>query len=104
MIAQIPQFIESIVEECSALDFFVFGSMLTRADPADLDLLVVYEDESDLHEFLDRDDVQVGQLPLDVTAMTPTELEGSTFLVRSGAIKAREFVGTQLRVSDSARS
>lgn len=103
MIVRFIALVGSIFDKYNALDVYVFGSALTRTDPADLDLLVVYEDASDLSEFMSELYARGGPLPLDVTAMTPSELAGSNFLARSRAISAREFGRTRICASDPER-
>ncbi|ORA62934.1 nucleotidyltransferase domain-containing protein [Mycobacteroides franklinii] len=80
----------SILDQHQGVEVYVFGSALTREDPADLDILVIYQDREGLRRFLDHADRQSGALPIDVTAMTSGELAGSGFLVRSKAVKIRE--------------
>ncbi len=91
MILELLSRISSIVDQHEGIDVYVFGSVLTREDPADLDLIVIYQDRHALRRFLDRVECQSGPLPIDVTAMTPGELANSGFLVRSKAIRIREF-------------
>jgi predicted nucleotidyltransferase len=91
MILELVSRIISILDQHEGIDVYVFGSVLTREDPADLDVLVVYQDRDGLRRFLDHVDCRSGALPIDVTAMTSAELARSGFLVRSKAIMIREF-------------
>jgi predicted nucleotidyltransferase len=91
MILELLSRIGSILDQHEGIDVYVFGSVLTRDDAADLDVLVIYQDRDGLRRFLDRVDCRSGALPIDVTAMTPGELASSGFLVRSKAIRIREF-------------
>ncbi|MDF3341682.1 hypothetical protein P3H80_29970 [Mycolicibacterium septicum] len=90
MIRDILSRIRSVLDENEGIDLYVFGSVLTRKDPADLDVLVIYEDVDGLRKFLDHVDGRFGALPIDVTAMTSSELASSGFLDRSNAINIRE--------------
>ncbi|WP_208023269.1 hypothetical protein [Mycobacterium marinum] len=90
MIPELLSRIRSILDQHRGIEVYVFGSALTREDPADLDVLVIYQDREELRRFLDDVDCWSGGLPLDVTAMTSGELAGSGFLVRSKAVDIRE--------------
>lgn len=74
-----------LVRECG-MEVLIFGSILTRSDPADLDILIVYEDRDALHGFVARLRDSVAPLDVDVTAMTKSELSRSGFLARAGAV------------------
>jgi predicted nucleotidyltransferase len=91
MILEILSRISSILDHHHGIEVYLFGSVLTRKDPADLDVLVIYEDRDGLQRFLDHVDCRSGGLPIDVTAMTSGELASSGFLVRSKAIRIHEF-------------
>jgi hypothetical protein len=67
------------------IEVYVFGSVLHSSTPADIDLVAVYRHRSCLDKFRERMSHCAGEYLLDVTAMTPTELEGSGFFARSGA-------------------
>lgn len=94
MILELLSGISSIVDQHQGIEVYLFGSVLTREDPADLDVLVIYQDREELRRFLDHVDCLSGALPIDVTAMTSGELASSGFLVRSKAIRIREFKPT----------
>ncbi|MCA2323119.1 hypothetical protein JF732_25720 [Mycobacterium intracellulare] len=91
MILELLSRISSILDQHQGIEVYVFGSALTREDPADLDVLVIYQDRDELRRFLDDVDCRSGAIPIDVTAMTSGELASSGFLVRSKAVKIREF-------------
>ena len=91
MIPKLLSRINSILDQHQGIEVYVFGSALTHEDPADLDILVVYQDRAGLRRFLNHVDCRSGALPIDVTAMTSSELESSGFLVRSKAVKIRDF-------------
>ncbi|HET9876789.1 MAG TPA: hypothetical protein VFQ37_13650 [Mycobacterium sp.] len=91
MILELVARINSILDQHEGIEVYVFGSVLTHEDPADLDVLVIYQDRDGLRRFLDHVDCRSGALPIDVTAMTSGELASSGFLVRSKAIRICEF-------------
>lgn len=90
MIPKLLSRINSILDQHQGIEVYVFGSALTHEDPADLDILVIYQDREGLRQFLDHVDCQSGALPIDVTAMTSGELASSGFLVRSNAVNIRD--------------
>lgn len=93
MIAEVIGQIGSILDTHGGIETYLFGSALTRDDPADIDLLIVYSDRHQLHRFLAELEHTVGPLAIDVTAMTACELVGSGFLDRSKAVPIRGFRG-----------
>ncbi|WP_145272908.1 hypothetical protein [Prescottella equi] len=93
MIAEAIGQIGAILDAHGGIDAYLFGSALTRDDPADIDLLIVYPDRHQLHRFLAELERIVGPLAIDLTAMTACELAGSGFLDRSKAVPIREFRG-----------
>ncbi|MDE8670637.1 hypothetical protein PY310_18825 [Pseudarthrobacter sp. H3Y2-7] len=79
--------LQSVASRHPAVALYVFGSTIHGQEtPIDLDMLAVYATLQDfvaLRADLDR---QPFAPLIDLVAMTPDELRGSGFLVRSGAV------------------
>lgn len=91
VIAESIRLIGAAIDAQEGIDAYLFGSALTRADPADIDLLIVYPDRHKLHRFLDELERFAGPLPIDVTAMTAGEVADSGFIERSKAVPIHQF-------------
>lgn len=69
----------------ACLEVWLFGSALTSAAPADLDVLVVYEDRADVVTLRGAGWWENFEPPMHIIAMTPQEEHHYQFIATTGA-------------------
>ncbi|MDQ6671235.1 MAG: hypothetical protein M3069_10880 [Chloroflexota bacterium] len=69
------------------LQVWLFGSVLRSEDPADLDVLLVYEDRSFVLALRKMQSWEDFCLPFHLIAMTPLEVAEYEFIARTGAVR-----------------
>lgn len=82
---------------------FIFGSFLSRSDPSDIDVLILYDPLEFKPEYAYRSHASfVGELqrlvalPVDLTLLTYEEEQSSDFIKDTRAIPFEEKLGTEL--------
>ena len=73
--------------ERPGLQLWMFGSALRCDDPADLDVLIVYEDRRTVVALRALQHWDEFRPPCDIIAMTPREVDQYEFVQRTGAVR-----------------
>lgn len=71
--------------EIGGVEVWLFGSALSSAMPADLDVLIRYGDRADVVALRDTQWWEDYDPPLDIIAMTPAEEHHYQFIATTGA-------------------
>jgi hypothetical protein len=83
---QLEEFCETAAR-CPELEVWLFGSALSSPDPADLDVLVVYENRADVVALRSASRWRHRDPPLHILAMTPGEERFYNFKAVTGATR-----------------
>lgn len=75
----------SAAEQRGLLEVWLFGSAMASETPADLDILVLYEDRNALVELRGADDWETYKPPISLLAMTREEEAFYDFISATGA-------------------